>query len=63
MTDASRVEKLVRGIGRRTDFLVDKAKFIESGEHYQDVLSQKNKKKLILRFLRNPTQFLPSEQD
>jgi len=55
MTDASLTETLDRAIGRRTKFLKEAFEFIESGEHYEDVLSRKDEKKLILRFLRNPT--------
>ena len=36
---------------------------IESAEHYLDVISRKDEKKLILRFLRNPIEFIPSESD
>ena len=42
MTDASKVEKLIRGIGRRTDFLMQKATFIESAEQYLDVVNNKH---------------------
>ena len=56
MTDASYTETLDRAIGRRTKFLNDSFSLIESGEHYMDVLSRKNEKKLILRWLRSPTE-------
>ena len=54
MTEASLTETLDRAIGRRTKFMKDTFEWIESGEHYLDVLSRKDEKKLILRFLRNP---------
>ena len=56
MTEASYTETLDRAIGRRTKFLNDSFSLIESGEHYLDVLSRKNEKKLILRWLRSPTE-------
>lgn len=56
MTDESRLELLLRGIGRRTDFLKANALAIESPEQYQDVVHDKSHRKLILRFLRNPTE-------
>mmetsp|Transcript_47332 Transcript_47332/g.62630 ORF Transcript_47332/g.62630 Transcript_47332/m.62630 type:complete len:284 (-) Transcript_47332:403-1254(-) len=55
MTEASRTETLDRAIGRRTKFLTDSFDLIEHGEHYEDVMSRKNEKKLILRWLRSPT--------
>ena len=61
MTDASRTEMLDRAIMRRTNFMNETFKMIESGEHYQDVLSKTSEKKLILRFLRSPTELFPSE--
>ena len=63
MTDASNTELLVKKIARRTQLLIDQATMIESPEHYLDVISKKNEKKLILRFLRNPVKFIPSETD
>ena len=55
MTDASQTEMLDRAISRRTQYLKESFKMIESGEHYLDVLSKTSEKKLILRFLRSPT--------
>ena len=57
LTDASKLELLLRGIGRRTDFLKEKALAIETPEQYLHVVNDKSKKKLILRFLRNPVEF------
>lgn len=62
MTDASHTELLDRAIGRRTKFLRDSLEMIESGEHYQDILSRTNEKKLILRFLRSPTELIPDPE-
>lgn len=56
LTEASKTELLDRAIGRRSKFLKETFDFIESGEHYQDVMSRKDEKKLILRFLRSPTE-------
>ena len=56
MTDSSKVEKLLKGIGRRTDFLLEKALAIETPEQYLDVVNDKSKRKLILRYLRNPVE-------
>jgi hypothetical protein len=56
MTDASRIELLLRGVGRRNEFLQKKALAIESAEQYQHVVNDKSHKKLILRFLRNPVE-------
>ena len=63
MTDASNTEMLERAISRRTQLLHESSEMIESAEHYEDVLSRVNEKKLILRFLRNPTKLKPSEND
>ena len=63
MTDASKTERLLRGIGRRTEFLEKKATFIESAEQYLDIVNNKKEKKLILRFLRSPKQFLIDQKD
>lgn len=63
MTDASKTEMLERAISRRTKLLHESSEMIESAEHYEDVLSRVNEKKLILRFLRNPTKLIPSEND
>ena len=62
MTDASKVEKLIRGIGRRTEFLEKNATMIESPEQYLDVVNDKSKRKLILRFLRGPHSFLTDSE-
>lgn len=59
-TDASKVEAVIRGINRRTEFLEQNSTYIESSEQYLDVLSKKNERKLILRFLRNPVGLIPS---
>jgi hypothetical protein len=56
LNEASNVEKLLRGIGRKTDFLLENSLAIESPEQYLDVVNDKSKRKLILRFLRNPTE-------
>ena len=56
MTDASHTEMLDRAISRRTKFLREEFDIIENGEHYEDVMSRTNEKKLILRFLRSPTE-------
>ena len=63
MTEASGSEMLDRAISRRTKLLHETSEMIESAEHYEDVLSRVNEKKLILRFLRNPTQLLPCENN
>ena len=47
----------MRGIGRRTDFLKEKAMAIETPEQYLHVVNDKSKRKLILRFLRAPEEF------
>ena len=62
MTDASHTEMLDRAISRRTKFLRDEFDIIENGEHYEEVMSRTNEKKLILRFLRSPTE-LQSDGD
>jgi hypothetical protein len=59
-TDASKVEAVIRGINRRTEFIEQNATAIESPEHYLDVMSRKHERKLILRFLRNPVGLVPS---
>jgi len=58
MTDASRTEALERAYMRRNDFLAEKFTQIESAEQYEDIMSRKNEKKLILRFLRSPTELI-----
>lgn len=58
MTDASHTEMLERAVNRRTRFLMESCDLIESAEHYEDVLSRHNEKKLILRWLRSPTELL-----
>lgn len=58
MTDASYTEMLDRPVNRRTKFLMEAFDLIESAEHYQDVLSRQNEKKLILRWLRSPVELL-----
>jgi len=64
MNDSSRLEHgVVRGVGRRTDYLEEKTTWIESPDHYQDVLTRKDEKKLILRFLRSPIELIPSESN
>jgi len=45
MTDASRIELLLRGVGRRNEFLQKKALAIESAEQYQHVVDDKSHKK------------------
>lgn len=54
-SDASKLEALIRGVGRRTEYLQQDATWIESPEHYLDVMS-KRERKVILRFLRNPVE-------
>jgi len=56
MSDASKLEMLLRGIGRRTDYLKEKALAIETPEQYLHVVNDKSKRKLILRYLRNPVE-------
>jgi hypothetical protein len=56
LNDESKVELLLRGIGRRTDFLKEKSLAIETPEQYLHVVNDKSKRKLILRFLRNPVE-------
>jgi NADPH-dependent glutamate synthase beta subunit-like oxidoreductase len=56
MTDASKLELLLRGIGRRTDFLKEKSLAIETPEQYLHVVNDKSKRKLILRYLRSPVE-------
>ena len=63
MTEASHTEMLEKKIARRTQLLEKQATMIESPEHYLDILSKKDERKLILRFLRNPVEFIPSETD
>lgn len=55
MNDATDIEMLARAIHRRTDFLKENALAIETAEQYQDVCADRTHRKLILRFLRNPT--------
>ena len=61
MTEASQTEFLDRAIGRRTKFLNEAFEMIESGEHYQEIMSKTNEKKLILRFLRSPTELIATD--
>lgn len=61
LNEASNVEKLLRGIGRKTDFLLENSLAIESPEQYLDVVNDKSKRKLILRFLRNPTELFANK--
>ena len=61
-TDASKTELLVRGVGRRTEFLGQKATMIESHEQYLDIMNNSHRK-LILRFLRKPVALVPNEKD
>lgn len=58
LNDASTTEFLDRAIGRRTKFLQEQFDMIESAEHYQEIISKTNEKKLILRFLRSPTELI-----
>jgi adrenodoxin-NADP+ reductase len=57
-TDASDLESLGRGIERRTDFLHKRAALIESAEQYEDLVNDKSHRKLILRYLRSPTEIM-----
>ena len=57
LNNESKIELLLRGIGRRTDFLKEKSFGIDSPEQYLDVVNDKSHKKLILRFLRAPVEF------
>ena len=61
-SDASKLEALTRGIGRRTEYLQQDATWIESPEQYLDVMS-KRERKVILRFLRNPVELVPDRND
>lgn len=58
MTEASDLEmnaSYARAVGRRTEFLLKNFKAIQSEEHYQEVLSN-GQRKLILRFLLSPSE-------
>jgi hypothetical protein len=57
LNNESKIELLLRGIGRRTDYLKDIALGIDSPDQYLDVVNDKSHKKLILRFLRAPVEF------
>jgi len=57
LNSESKVELLLRGIGRRTEYLQDKAYAIETPEQYLDVVNDKSHHKIILRFLRAPSEF------
>ena len=63
MTEASKTEMLEKKIARRTQLLEQQANIIETPEQYLDVVSDRSERKLILRFLRNPVELLPSEED
>lgn len=60
MTDASEAElnsNYARAVGRRTEFLFGTFRAIHNDEHYQELLAN-GKKKLILRFLLSPEEFV-----
>ena len=60
MTDASHAEmnsNYARAVGRRTEFLLKNFRAIHNEEHYQEILNN-GKKKLILRFLMTPKEFV-----
>ena len=61
-THASDLEILGRGIERRTDFLHKRAALIETAEQYEDLVNDKSHRKLILRYLRSPTQIKTDEE-
>jgi len=50
-----------RGKGRRTEFLQKVVKTITSKEEYLDVVSDKSHRKIILRYLRTPTELVANE--
>lgn len=56
LNDASKLELLLRGIGRRTEYLAEKCLAIDTPEQYLHVINDKSKRKLFLRFLRNPVE-------
>lgn len=45
-----------RAVGRRTEFMLKSFRAIQNEEHYQEVINN-GKKKLILRFLKDPKEF------
>lgn len=50
---------LSRGWNRRTEFLKDTCKFIESEDQYQEILNTKTEKKnFFLRYLLNPVELI-----
>jgi hypothetical protein len=60
MTAASEYEmrsNYSRAVGRRTEFLLKDFKAIDSQEHYEELL-ENGKKKLILRYLLAPQEFI-----
>lgn len=61
MTDASKLELVLRGIGRRTEFLQQNAFAIDTPEQYEHLVNDKSHRKLILRFLRNPVELYQKE--
>lgn len=60
-TDASNLELLGRGIERRSQFLHKRAALIENAEQYEELVNDKTHRKLILRYLRSPTEILSDE--
>lgn len=63
MTIASEQEmrsNYARAVGRRTEFLLKEFKAIENDEHYQEIL-ENGKKKLILRYLLAPKEFIVNQ--
>ena len=60
MTQASENEmrsNYARAVGRRTEFLLKDFRAIDSQEHYEELL-ENGKKKLILRYLLAPQEFI-----
>lgn len=46
-----------RAVGRKAEFLLKNFRAIQNEDHYQEVLNNGNKK-LIMRYLLNPTEIL-----
>lgn len=56
MTESTWTEYLIRAVNRRTEWLKENVLAIDTAEQYQDLCADRSHRKLILRFLRNPTE-------
>ena len=56
-SDAELHSNFRRAVGRRTEFLLKTFRAVQNEDHYQELL-ENGKKKLILRFLLNPKEFI-----